>query len=89
MAADADLRSRVREVLLSDWDPHNAGRIDAARHTYDHYLDPLIDLLRSGAGEEAVIAFLREREHETMCFPSLGTARLKRPAQKLLALLND
>lgn len=84
--APDDLRPRIRDILLNDWDPHNASRNDAAHHTYDHYIDPLINLLRSGAGEEAIVAFLHEREKETMCFPSLGTARLKRPAQKLLAL---
>jgi hypothetical protein len=86
MAADDELRSRVREILLNDWDPHTASRNEAARHTYDHYIDPLLALLDSGADEDAIIGFLHEREKETMCFPSLGTARLKRPAQKLLAL---
>jgi len=41
-------------------------------------------LLRGGADEEAVVAFLREREAESMCFPSLGTQRLRRVARRLL-----
>ena len=80
------VRSRVRQVLLDDWDPHEAARSPAARGTYDVYIDPLLDLLRTGAGEDAVVAFLHERERESMCFPSLGTARLRPVARKLLAL---
>ena len=87
MAHDADsIRSRVREVLLNDWDPHNAARLEAARGAYDAYIPPLLDLLRSGADEDAVVSFLHEREQESMCFPSLGTQRLRPVARKLLAL---
>jgi len=81
------IRSRVREVLLNDWDPHDAARNPAARAAYDGYVEPLLDLLRSGAGEDAVVEFLHERERESMCFPSLGTQRLRPAALKLLALL--
>jgi len=80
------LRSRVRQVLLNDWDPHNAARSPAAHSTYDGYITPLLDLLRSGAGEDEVVEFLHERERESMCFPSLGTQRLRPVARKLLAL---
>jgi hypothetical protein len=41
-------------------------------------------LLRSRPPEEAVVEFLHEREKESMCFPSLGTQRLRRVARKLL-----
>lgn len=77
---------RIRRVLLDDWDPHNAARVEAARGTYDLYIAPLRAMLDSGAEEEALIGWLKEREEETMCFPSLGTRRLRRVAQKLLAL---
>ena len=80
------LRDSIRAVLLNDWDPHNAARNDVAHGTYDHYIDPLIDLISSGGDETAVVEFLHEREKETMCFPSLGTQRLRRVAQRLLAL---
>jgi hypothetical protein len=86
MATDDDtLRSRVREILLNDWDPHNALPHPAAHSTYDTYIDPLANLLRSGASEDEVVEFLHERERESMCFPSLGTQRLRRVARKLLA----
>ena len=80
------LRFRVREVLLNDWDPHNAARLESAHSTYDSYIPPLLHLLNSGADEEAVMEFLHEREEESMCFPSLGKQRLRRVAQKLIAL---
>jgi hypothetical protein len=90
MATDDDtLRSRIREVLLNDWDPHEASRNPAAHTTYDTYIGPLLNLLRSGANEEQVVEFLHERERESMCFPSLGTQRLRRVARKLLALANN
>jgi hypothetical protein len=81
---DDTLRSRVRDVLLNDWDPHDAARNPAANGAYDGYVDPLLALLRSGAGEDAVVEFLHERERESMCFPSLGTRRLRPVARKLL-----
>jgi hypothetical protein len=85
MPAQPDtLTSRVRAILLNDWDPHNAARTPAAHGTYDGYLPPLIDLLRSHPTEDAVVDFLHEREKESMCFPSLGTQRLRRVARKLL-----
>ena len=87
MSADeTSFRDRVRTILINDWDPHDAQRAEAAHHTYDGYISPMIDLIRSGAGEEAIIAFLKEREAETMCFPALGTRRLENVAKKLMAL---
>jgi hypothetical protein len=82
-----DLRPRIRDVLLNDWDPHDAARSSAAAGTYDAYIPPLYDLMRGGADEEAVVAFLRDRERESMCFPSLDTRRLRPVAQKLLSLV--
>ncbi|HSI32767.1 MAG: hypothetical protein ACAI43_17000 [Phycisphaerae bacterium] len=79
-----EVRSRIRSVLLNDWDPHNAIRSEAAHGTYDQYVDPLYDLLNTGAGEEAVMEWLHEREKETMCFPSLGVERLRRVARLLI-----
>jgi hypothetical protein len=84
MTTPPTIRDRIRDVLLSDWDPHNAARAEAARHSYDGYIDPLYDLISSGGDEEAVVQFLHERERESMCFPSLGTQRLRPVARKLL-----
>jgi hypothetical protein len=83
MAPDA-VRDKIRDVLLDDWDPSNAARFDAARHEYDTYIDPLYALIRAGGDEDAVVQYLHERERESMCFPSLGTQRLRPVARKLL-----
>src|SRR5437764_13299485 len=85
MAAPGDeLRSCIRQVLLDDWDPHDAARNPAAHGSYDGYIDPLLALIRAGADEGALVEFLHEGEKESMCFPSLGTTRLRRVARKLL-----
>ena len=76
----------IRDILLVDWDPHGAEKNPAAHGTYDGYLGPIRRLVESGATEDQVIAYLHERELETMCFPSLGTERLRRVARKLLKL---
>lgn len=80
------MRQGIRAILLEDWDPHNAARSEYARGTYDQYLGPLSDLIASGADEDAIVKWLHEREQETMCFPSLGTQRLRRVARRLIAL---
>src|SRR4051812_3984994 len=87
MPDDRDpIRSRVRAVLLNDWDPANAARSEAAHGEYDGYIDPILQLIRSGADEDALIEYLHERERESMCFPGLDTRRLRPVARKLLAL---
>ena len=88
MADDSNLlRSRVRNLLLRDWDPHDAARSEAAAGTYDGYIQPLLDLLHAGADEDTVVAYLHEREQEAMCFPSRDTRRLRPVARKLLAIV--
>lgn len=82
-------RSRIREILLNDWDPSNARRSPAAAGEYDSYVNPLYDLISSGADEQAIIDFLIAREHEIMCFPGLDQRRLQPVARKLLALSKD
>ena len=84
MTTPPTIRDRIRDVLLADWDPHGASALEAARNSYDGYIDPLYDLIRSGGDEEAVVQFLHERERESMCFPSRGTQRLRPVARKLL-----
>jgi hypothetical protein len=80
------LRDRIRDVLLTNWDPSNAARFEAARGEYDGYLSPLADMIRSGADEQQLIAFLKERESEIMCFPAAGSSHLKLVASKLIRL---
>ena len=85
MAESDPVRSRIRDVLLNDWDPHDAARSPAAAGAYDTYVEPVLRLLTSGADEDALVEYLHERERESMCFPSLGTQRLRPVARKLLA----
>lgn len=80
------VRERVRQVLLADWDPSNAARFEAARGEYDSYIDPLITLIESGAGEQKIMDYLHQRELECMCFPPLGKSHLRRVAHKLLQI---
>ena len=87
MASEIEaFRSRVREILLADWDPNNASQNEAAAGTYDNYISPLCDMIRSHVNEEMIVDFLYEREHEIMCFPGLGKQRLRRVARRLLSL---
>ena len=77
----------IKAVLLNDWDPHNAAaRLPEAAGAYDVYVSPLAEMLGRGAGEEEIVDWLHAREQETICFPSLGTKRLRRIARKLAKL---
>jgi hypothetical protein len=85
MSDDLDSsRSRIREVLVNDWDPSNAARFEAARGEYDSFVEPIADLLAGGADEDALVAYLHDVEQHVMCFPSLDTRRLRPIARKLL-----
>ena len=87
MAHDPEtLRGKVRQILLDDWDPSNASRSEAAGGEYDGYIEPILQLIRSDLGEEAIVDYLYEREREIMCFPALGKQHLRRAARRLAAL---
>jgi len=77
------IRAQIRQVLLEDWDPHDAFKRPEAHGTYDAWIDPLHEVLISGATEDQLMDWLHEREKETMCFPSIGRERLRRVARKL------
>ena len=77
----SEMHDKVRRILLTDWDDS-----PGLPSRYDAHLDALIALIQSSADESPIVEFLHERERESMCFPSLGTARLKPVARKLLAL---
>ena len=84
-----DLTSKIRQLLLSDWDPQDASRLPEAANTYDTYIPTIIELLHTGATEDTLVDFFYDRERESMCFPGLGKARLRPLARKLLALRPD
>ena len=79
---------RTREVLLRNWDPKDvAKRLDvygpSSVYRYETYIEPSVELLRSGASEDALMAFLIDRQAESMCFPGLERERLRRVARVL------
>ena len=80
------LYDAIRQILLSDWDPNDAARRAGTETVYDSYIEPLATMINSDANEEAIVDYLFDREREIMCFPGLGKQRLRRVAQKLLAL---
>ena len=79
---------RTREVLLRNWDPKDvAKRLDvygpSAVYRYDTDIEPLFEILRSGASDDALMTFLIDRQAESMCFPGLERERLRRVARVL------
>ena len=86
MSSPDPLHAPIRQLLLDHWDPHNVAARPEAHATYDTYVHRLAPLLRDGATEDDVIAFLFERERESMCFPALGKERLRHVARKLVRL---
>jgi hypothetical protein len=84
MPPDLDpIRAQIRQILLEDWDPHDAFKRPEAHGTYDAWIDPLRATLAADATEDQIMDWLHEREEETMCFPSIGRERLRRVAKKL------
>ena len=81
-----DLTQQIRQILINDWDPSDCARSEAAHGVYNGYIPRLVELIKNGADEEAIIEFLKEREAETMCFPALGTRHLRFVAKKLKAI---
>jgi hypothetical protein len=85
LAPPDSIRSRIREIFLSDWDPSDAARSEYAANLYDRYIDPLWPLIQRG-DEAAIVEYLRSCELESMCSVGLGSARLRPAVRKLLAL---
>ena len=81
-----ELRQQIRQILLSDWDPTGASRNEASHGEYDAYIEPIHQMIQSGADDDAIVDYLRERESEIMCFPGLDRRRLMPVARKLLKL---
>lgn len=79
---------RTREVLLRNWDPDDVvKRLDvygpSAVYRYETYIEPLFEILRPGASDDALMTFLIDRQAESMCFPGLVRERLRRVARVL------
>jgi hypothetical protein len=57
---DRDLYRAVDEVLHYIWDPIGVSGVPQARDEYDGYLPHVFGLLRSGASEQTIAAYLGE-----------------------------
>jgi hypothetical protein len=60
------IRAKVREVLLSTWDPIGIAGEPNAQNEYDSYIGPIYDLLVSKAADAALIEYLYWAVHENM-----------------------
>jgi hypothetical protein len=79
-------RTVVDRVLREVWDPIGVGDTAGARHEYAAYVNDVIALLRTGAGEEAIIEHLLREEAETMGLPPRPAEALIPTARALLKI---
>lgn len=75
---------RVARVLWEIWDPIGVRKLGAPPDEYDSYTDGVLDLLRSGADEAALVMHLLSIERDQMGMPGGRTTR--QAACALLAL---
>jgi hypothetical protein len=60
------IRAKVREVLLSTWDPIGIAGEPNAQDEYDSYIGNIYDLLVSKAADAALVDYLYWAVHENM-----------------------
>ena len=61
-----ELRDRVRDMLLREWDPAGVSEFPAAQNEYDNYVSDVVSLLERRAGEEEIFDCLWRLETEQM-----------------------
>jgi hypothetical protein len=73
----AELRQRLRAILLSEWDPLCVGENPNLADEYDRYMPALLALLQSDAGRAGIAEALEriEKEQIGMQSPSSGIER--------------
>jgi hypothetical protein len=77
------LIEKIRDVLISDWDPIGVGDNPNLREEYDSALSPLLAALSKGAGEDELSSILAAAEAR---FGVPGDAdRRNRTVTKLMA----
>lgn len=72
----------VRKVLWEDWDPIGCG---VPEDEYDDYVWPVVQLLREGAGRDALAGYLADAARGAMGCPVPDSRNLA-VADKLMAL---
>ena len=66
MTEPANLMSRVRQVLLADWDPIGIRDVPQARDEYDGYAATIVGMLAGGASLAELSDRLVEMEVDSM-----------------------
>ena len=87
-----EVRSKIRAILMAEWDPIGVNDVPEAADEYDSYIGGLYELLEQGASEESVRAYLRQIEIDQMEMvnasrePLLPEANRNRAAASLKSL---
>jgi len=58
------LTSKVRQILLRDWDPCGVGDNDALSDEYDRYIPAIVELLAKTSSSTAINEILAKFEQE-------------------------
>jgi hypothetical protein len=61
-----EIQTRMRPVLMEDWDPIGVSDVPEAADEYDGYIEGIYVLLRDGASDERIEQHLSEIETKTM-----------------------
>ena len=67
-----EIQTRMRPVLMEDWDPIGVSDVPEAADEYDGYIGGLYALLRDGASDERIAQHLSEIETKTMGLDPIG-----------------
>jgi hypothetical protein len=80
------LMESVRAVLLSEWDPLGVADNPSCRDEYDRYVATACRLLREGADEHKLAAYLSQVQEVAMGLSRVDSERDRSVARRLLAL---
>lgn len=84
------LLSRVREILMRDWDPIGASREPNAQDEYDRYAMHLCSRLLDEASTEAEVAvYLAQIETESMELRPPNREAIERTVDALMSLKRE
>ena len=61
-----EVRSKIRDILMTEWDPIGVNDVPEAADEYDSYIGGIYGLLEQGASEESIRAHLRKIEIDQM-----------------------
>lgn len=79
-----EITSKVREILLTDWDPCGVGENDALTGEYDEYLPAIVALVKQQSSSLELDQTLAEFESELGI--ALPEQHRERVVQNLLAI---